>query len=390
MPLTKVQFRPGINRESTSYADQQGWFDSDLIRFRKGHPEKIGGWTRISGSSVIGTVRSLKNWVTLSALKLMGVGTTSKFYIEQGGTYNDITPIRSTATLGTNPFTTGSAGSGEITVVAAGHGAAVGDYVTFSSATTVDGLTTADLNKEQVITSVVSAASYTVDTGGSATSGATAGGGSAVVANYQIHVGGAAVSLSPGWGAGYFGGETLTYSLTTLNGAINDSVTSIVLTSGSDFETVASTTSAAVAVVDTVINVADSSSFPAKGTVKINSENIIYETNVGNVLGFLTRAADGTTVATHASSDAVTFVGLIEIDDELIQYTGKSTHTLNAGVVRGTRGTTAAAHSDLAPPSRKPMTLLVGEKLWITVHGGRNPALVARQLWRGPYPQRAE
>ena len=346
MPLTKVQFRPGINRESTSYADQQGWFDSDLIRFRKGHPEKIGGWTKISGSSVLGTVRSLKNWVTLSALKLMGVGTTSKFYIEQGSTYNDITPIRSTATLGTNPFTTGSAGSGIITVVAAGHGAAVGDYVTFSGATTVDGLTTADLNKEQVITSVVSAASYTVDTGGSATSGATAGGGSAVIANYQIHVGGAAVSLSPGWGAGYFGGETLTYSLTTLNGAINASVTSIVLTSGSDFETVASTTSAAVAVVDTVINVADSSSFPAKGTVKINSENIIYETNVGNVLGFLTRAADGTTGAIHASSDAVTFVGLIQIDDELIQYTGKSTHTLNAGVVRGARGTTAAAHSD--------------------------------------------
>ena len=347
MPLTKVQFRPGINRESTSFADQQGWFDSDLIRFRKGRPEKIGGWSRVSGSSVVGTVRSLKNWVTLGALKLMGVGTTSKFYIEQGGTYNDITPVRSTATLGANPFTTGSAGSGIITVVAAGHGAAAGDYVIFSGATTVDGLTIADLNKEQVITNIVSANSYTLDTGGSATSGATAGGGSAVIANYQIHIGAEALTLGPGWGAGYFGGETLTYSQTTLNGGINAAVTSIVLTSGADFETAASTTSAAVAVVDTVINVTSSTGFPARGTVKINSENIIYGTNVGNVLGDITRAADGTTAAIHASSDAVTFVGLIKIDDELIQYTGKSTHTLNAGVVRGARGTTAEAHADL-------------------------------------------
>jgi hypothetical protein len=345
MPLTKVKFRPGINRESTSFADQQGWFDSNLIRFRKGRPEKIGGWSRVSGSPVVGTVRSLKNWVTLGALKLMGVGTTSKFYIEQGGTYNDITPVRSTATLGANPFTTGSAGSGIITVVAAGHGAAAGDYVIFSGATTVDGLTIVDLNKEQVITDIVSANSYTLDTGGSATSGATAGGGSAVIANYQIHTG--AEAGSPGWGAGYFGGETLTYSQTTLDGGINATVTSIVLTSGADFETAASTTSAAVAVVDTVINVTSSTGFPARGTVKINSENIIYGTNVGNVLGDITRAADGTTAAIHASSDAVTFVGLIQVDDELIQYTGKSTHTLNAGVVRGARGTTAAAHDDL-------------------------------------------
>jgi hypothetical protein len=347
MPLTKVKFRPGINRESTSFADQQGWFDSNLIRFRKGRPEKIGGWSRVSGSPVVGTVRSLKNWVTLGALKLMGVGTTSKFYIEQGGTYNDITPVRSTATLGANPFTTGSAGSGIITVVAAGHGAAAGDYVIFSGATTVDGLTIVDLNKEQVITDIVSANSYTLDTGGSATSGATAGGGSAVIANYQIHIGAEALTLGPGWGAGYFGGEALTYSQTTLNGGINAIVTSIVLTSGADFETAASTTSAAVAVVDTVINVTSSTGFPARGTVKINSENIIYGTNVGNVLGDITRAADGTTAAIHASSDAVTFVGLIQVDDELIQYTGKSTHTLNAGVVRGARGTTAAAHADL-------------------------------------------
>ncbi len=347
MPLSRIKFRPGVNRESTSFADQQGWFDSDLIRFRKGYPEKIGGWVKVGGSSVAGTVRSLKVWVTLSALKLMGVGTTSKFYIEQGTSYNDITPIRSTATLGANPITTGDAGSGVVTVTAVGHGAGAGDYVTFSGATTVDGLTIAQLNKEHVITEVVSSGSYKLDTGGVASSGGTSGGGSAVIANYQISVGSSTLVLSgPGWGAGYFGGETLTYSLTTLNGAIDSSVTSVILTSASDFEAAASTTGAAVAVVDESISVADSSGFPEKGTVKINSENVTYGTNVGNVLGDLTRGADGTTIAIHGSGDAVTFVGLIQVDDELIQYTGKSSETLNAGVVRGTRGTTAAAHSD--------------------------------------------
>ena len=346
MPLTKVQFRPGINRESTSFADAQGWRDSNLIRFRKGRPEKIGGWQRVSGSSVIGTVRSLKCWVTLGALKLMGAGTTAKFYLENGNAFYDITPVRSTATLGTNPFTTGSSGSGIITVTAAGHSAVEGDYVTFSGAPTVDGLTTADLNKEQVIATVVSANSFTVDTGGSATSGSTAGGGSAVVADYQIHVGNEAVVSESGFGAGFWGGSTLTYSLTTLDGGINDSVTSIDLTSASDFETASTTTSAAVAIVDTTISVASSSGMPSRGTIKIDSENIEYKTNSSNVLSSITRGADGTTTATHSSGATVTFVGLIQVDDELIQYTGKSSNTLDAGVVRAAKGTSAAAHSD--------------------------------------------
>ena len=183
MPLTRVQFKPGVNRESTSFANEQGWFDSDLIRFRKGRPEKLGGWTKISSSTLTGTTRSLHAWITLGALKLMGVGTNVKFYIEQGTQYNDITPVRATATLGTNPITTVNT-SGEITVTAVGHGAAEGDYVTFSGATAVGGLTTADLNKEHIITQVVSANSYKLDTGGTATS-ATSGGGTAVIAVYQ-------------------------------------------------------------------------------------------------------------------------------------------------------------------------------------------------------------
>ena len=110
MPLVKVSFTPGINRESTAYANEQGWYDSDLIRFRKGRPEKIGGWTKLSGATISGTVRSLFTWAALNASKLMSVGTDSKFYIEEGGKYNDLTPLRSTTT-GTATFsaTNGSA-----------------------------------------------------------------------------------------------------------------------------------------------------------------------------------------------------------------------------------------------------------------------------------------
>jgi|TARA_R110001592_G_scaffold44582_4_gene143299 hypothetical protein len=346
MPVTRVQFKPGIDRESTSFANEQGWFDSDLIRFRKGRPEKLGGWSKISATAVAGTPRSLNAWVTLNALKLMGVGTNKKFYIEQGASYNDVTPIRVTTTLGANPITTGSAGSGEVTVTAAGHGAGEGDYVTFSGAATTDGITAAQINTEHAITQVVSSNSYKVDTGGSATSGSTAGGGSAVIANYQINVSTAESVLGPGWGSGYWDGSTLDYSETTLDGAINDSVTSIDLTSASAFETASTTTSAAVAVVDTTISLADSSGMPSKGTIKIGSENIAYKTNSGTVLGDITRSADGTTAAIHASGATATFVGLIQVNAELIQYTGKSSNDLDAGVVRGVRGTSAASHSD--------------------------------------------
>ena len=344
MPLTRVQFKPGINRESTSFANEQGWFDSDLIRFRKGRPEKLGGWTKVSGTSITGTPRSLNAWITLDALKLMGIGTNKKFYIEQGTAYNDITPIRATTTLGADPITTGSAGSGEVTVTAAGHGAAEGDYVTFSGATATDGITAAQINTEHVITQIVSANSYKLDTGGSASSGSTAGGGSAVIANYQINGSSDVSLLGAGWGSGYWGGLTLTYSQTTLDGGINASVTSLDLTSASDFETASTTTSAAVAIVDTTVSLADSSGMPSKGTIKVDSEHISYKTNSGTVLGDITRGADGTTTATHSSGATATFVGLIQIDDELLLYTAKSSNTLT--VIRGSRGTTAAAHSD--------------------------------------------
>jgi hypothetical protein len=290
MPLVKVQFKPGVNRETTSYGDENGWYNSDLIRFRKGRPEKMGGWTSLSSGTINGTGRSLHVWAALDGSKYMGLGTDSKFYIEEGGSYNDITPIRRTITLGSNPFTTGSSGSGVVTVTDIGHGAVNGDFVTYSGATTTDGITAAQLNTEHEIT-LLTSNSYTIDTGGSATSGTTAGGGASVIANYQINRGLTAEVAGTGWGAGLWDGYSSGYTLTTLNdaGGISDSDTSLTLTSATDFETVATTISANVALADTTLPLADSSSFPSVGTVLIDSEKIRYSTNASNVLGGLTR-----------------------------------------------------------------------------------------------------
>jgi len=100
MPLAKLTFRPGVNRETTSYGDENGWYDSNLIRFRKGRPEKMGGWEKLSVNTIIGTGRSLHTWAALDNSKYMGLGTEKKFYIEEGGSYYDITPLRATTTLG--------------------------------------------------------------------------------------------------------------------------------------------------------------------------------------------------------------------------------------------------------------------------------------------------
>jgi len=205
MPLTKLQFRPGINRETTDYTNSGGWYDCDKIRFREGLPETIGGWTRYTNSAFLGTCRSLHNWAALDGDLLTGLGTHLKFYVVEGGTPNDITPIRRTVTLGSNPITTGAAGSGIVTIADTSHGALLNDYVTISGASAVDGITTGQLNKEHQIIEIVNANSYKINTGGSATSGATSGGGAAVQAAYQINTGLDTSVFGTGWGAGPWG-----------------------------------------------------------------------------------------------------------------------------------------------------------------------------------------
>jgi len=384
MPLSKIQFQPGVNRETTSYGDENGWFNSDLIRFRKGRPEKMGGWARLSSNTIEGTGRSLHVWAALDGAKFMGLGTEAKFYIEEGGGYSDITPIRSTATLGSNPLKTGAVVSGAtvVTVTAIAHGAVTNDFVTFSGATATDGITTAQLNTEHQVT-VVDSNSYQITTTGTASSGDTAGGGSSIIANYQINTGLNTVVSGTGFGAGLWSGQTTGYSQTTLNdsGGINDSVTSFTLTSAASFETASTTTSADLTIISSSVSVANSSGFPAKGTLLIGSEKIRYGTNVSNVFGDLTRADDGTTAATSSSGDAVTFVGLMLIGSELIQYTGKSTHLINAGVVRGVRGTTAAAHSDGANVKEANDFVGWGESSSTAANTGSNIRLYSQDNW---------
>ena len=382
MPLSKIQFRPGVNRETTSYGDENGWYNSDLVRFRKGRPEKMGGWIRLSSNTIQGTGRSLHVWASLSGAKYMGLGTETKFYIEEGGGYNDVTPLRVTTTLGTNPFTTGAASSAVVTVTAPGHGAVNGDFVTFSGATTTDGITAAQLNKEHELT-LIDSNSYTITTSGSASSGTTAGGGSSVVAVYQINTGLNTVVTGTGFGAGLWGGLSTGYSQTTLNdsGGISNSDTTFILTSAADFEVAATTTGANLTAATTTIAGADTTGFPSKGTIKIGSENIRYGTNVGNVFGELTRGDDGTTAASSSSGDAITFVGLVLIEDELLQYTGKSSNTVNAGVVRGVRGTTAASHSDGVAVKEANNFVGFGEASATAAGSGSNIRLWSQDNW---------
>ena len=198
MALKKLVLKPGVNRENTRYTNEGGWYESDKVRFRQGSPEKIGGWARISVSTFQGICRSLWNWITLENLNLIGVGTNLKFYLELGGDYNDITPIRSVVIL-SNPFATTNA-STTVTVTDSSHGAMSGDFVSFSNVAPVGGL---DLNNEYQVT-VIDTNTYTITAASAASSTAT-GGGTTVNAVYQINTGDAFEIPLSGWGAGTWG-----------------------------------------------------------------------------------------------------------------------------------------------------------------------------------------
>ena len=205
MALQKLVMRPGLNREGTIYSSEGGWYDGDKIRFRSGLPEKIGGWTQLAASTFIGVCRSLWIWLDgdsgVGALYI-GVGTSAKYYIYSGGIYNDITPYTQIDTL-TNPFSTVS-GSNSVTVTDGSYNPNVGDYVYFSGATAVGGLT---LNGEFIVQTVTSATTYTVGSLNTATSTATGGG--TVTASYEYPVGTNIYTIGTGWGAGPWGGPVV-------------------------------------------------------------------------------------------------------------------------------------------------------------------------------------
>jgi len=226
MPFTKLQFKPGIVSDITSYSTEGGYVNGDKIRFRLGFPEKIGGWEKYMSSTYLGSARALHNWSALDGSNFLGIGTTFKYYIEEGQTLNDITPNRATTTNGITFAATN--GSTTITVTDSAHGAVEGDFVVISGAASLGGnITAAVLNTEHQIVTVPTANTYTITASATANGSDTGNGGAGVDGVYQINVGLDTTVGGTGWGAGLFGGITTTALQTQLNEALDNSETAV-------------------------------------------------------------------------------------------------------------------------------------------------------------------
>jgi hypothetical protein len=227
MAFVPLKFKPGIISDVTPYSNEGGFVDSDKVRFRLGTPEKIGGWSKYTESTIEGNARRLHNWIALDGSDFMGIGTELKYYIEEGQTLSDITPIRSTTSAGDITFAAAN-GSAIITVTDPAHGANVNDFVTFSGSASLGGnFTAAVINKEYKITELVSSNTYTVTASLAANGSDTANGGSSVVGTYQLNTGLNTTVGGTGWGAGQFSGTTSSALSTTLNEALDNSETAI-------------------------------------------------------------------------------------------------------------------------------------------------------------------
>lgn len=202
MPLQKLQFRPGVVRDLTGYTNEGGWRVSNLVRFRYGFPETMGGWAKYSTNQFLGSCRSMLNWVTLTGDNLLAMGTHLKYYIERGGAFNDITPLRGTATL-SMPFTA-TDGSSVINVYAPAHDCTQGDFVTFSGATGLGGNVTASVLNQEFQITYIDDNNYSITVSVVADSSDTGDGGT-VTAAYQINVGLDTEVGGTGWGAGTWG-----------------------------------------------------------------------------------------------------------------------------------------------------------------------------------------
>ena len=362
MPLQKLAFRPGTNRESTNYNNEGGWWQTNKVRFRSGQPEKIGGWVKDTGAlslvisgvttSIIypssgvlwGVCRSMWNWITLTGYNLLSLGTNLKYYIQNGtdGNFYDVTPLRETTTAGAATFAA-TAGSTTVVVTDSGFGGQTGDFVTFSGAASLGGnITAAILNAEFQIT-YISSSAYSITTSIAANASDTGNGGASVVAAYQISTGGDVFTTGVGWGAGGWGGSTGPLATTTLNGSL---------------AIVANTTlSAALSSTDTTISVASTTApspgvnFTASGSVLIDGEVIAYTGVTATTLTGLTRLAPvahvvSTGVIQYAvvasisvtSSSTFTSSGVFAVNGEIISYQSKLSSSVFTNCVRGYAG----------------------------------------------------
>ena len=358
MPLQMLQYRPGINREGTTLANEGGWFECDKIRFRSGYPEKIGGWTPITNQTYDGVARNLINWITNKGYNLLGVGTNTKYYIESGGFYNDVTPFRVFAVTNTaaNIFSVTNT-SANVTVTVTNHNLVAGDVVYFENSSAVDGIPAAELNTRHLVASVTNANAFVVTVTSSANN-TTTGGGNVTYSLYPFQqrltdpfttVSGSDIVTVTDFNHGAINGDTVFFSGASAVGG---------LTIDGGYE---------IAYVDSNTYTIDTDS-PASSSATGGGEVIAeYEINTGLAIftsatgwgagrwgGFSTNAAvdylngginaSVTTITVDATTGFDT-TGLLLIEQELITYTGK-TGTTFTGCTRGTNGTVAASHND--------------------------------------------
>ena len=295
MPLTKLQFKPGINREITKYSNEGGWVDCDKIRFRFGYPEKFGGWEKLTSNTYQGTARRLHNWLALDGSNFLGVGTHLKYYIEEGGTFNDVTPIRTSTTNSTTFSATN--GSANITVTESNHGAAESDFVTFSQAVSLGGnVTAAILNAEHQIVSVTDANNYVITVSVTANASDSGNGGSGTDAVYQISVGLNSQVGGTGWGSSTWGGTTAGALTTTLAEDLDNS--------------------------ETAVDVADETGITTDNDVILVGEElmIVTATTDDNTLT-VARGHSGTTATTHSNGATVRLaVGNVLSTDDFVAW----------------------------------------------------------------------
>ena len=313
MPLNKLTFKSGIVSDITPYSNEGGFVDGDKIRFRLGSPEKIGGWSKFSPNTYLGSARRLLNWVALDGSDFLGVGTHLKYYIEEGQTFNDITPIRSTTSAGDVTFAATN-GSTTITVIDPAHGANENDFVTFSGAVSLGGVITATiLNAEFQITSLISSNSYTITSSVAANSSDTGNGGGSVVGAYQINTGLDVTVGGTGWGAGQWSGTTSGALATQLAEALDAS--------------------------ETAIDVDSATGITAADLVLIDNELITIGTISSNTLGTgggpSTRGASGTDAATHADNTLVRLaVGNADSANDFVGWGNAASVTVPGAQIR--------------------------------------------------------
>jgi len=310
MPLNKIVFKSGIVSDITPYSNEGGFVDGDKIRFRLGSPEKIGGWEKFSPNTYLGSARRLHNWVALDGSDFMGVGTHLKYYIEEGQTFSDITPIRSTTSAGDVTFAATN-GSTTITVTDPAHGANENDFVTFSGAVSLGGVITATiLNAEFQITSLISSNAYTITSSVAANSSDTGNGGGSVVGIYQLNVGLDVTVGGTGWGAGQWSGTTSGALATQLNEALDASETDVDV----DDETGMNT---------------------ANDVILVEEELMLVSATADDNTMTVTRGHSGTSPATHADNTLVRLaVGNADSSNDFVGWGNAASVTTPGAQIR--------------------------------------------------------